>query len=209
VCPDCGYAFPHPHPWGEPVHCEQCGWQVTWRDYFATYQGKQFMAPTSAVKAFLQGLPRCKTPRGKLLLIDALIHECHKGLKRSDEQLYTRPVAVNLIEGKMREVIAFLENLPYGPGSAPEMRANLLTWRQRCLSALRETEVERARVRELVDTMPAKLKQEIVGLIAANHHQRARARLAEIEAYSGELEVLRSDTPWEMVKCIAREIKSR
>jgi hypothetical protein len=209
ICPACGYEFPHPHRTGKPVQCAQCEWQVAWRDYFNTYQGKQFMAPTSAVEAFLAGLPRCQTPRDKLLLIDALIHECHKGLTKGDQQLYTRPVAVNLIEGNMNQVIAFLENLPYGPGSGPEMQGHLALWRQRCLNQMPEMEQEWRCVQELVDVMPAELRREVEALVAANQHQRAAARLAEIEAYRGELDLLPGDVPREMVKVLAREMSKR
>ncbi len=209
VCPACRYEFPHPHPARQPVQCAQCDWQVTWRDYFNTYKGKQFMAPTSAVEAFLQGLPRCKTPRNKLLLVDTLIHECHKGLKRGGEQLYTRPVAVNLIEGNMNQVIAFMENLPYGPGSGSEMGGRLAVWRQRCLNQMPEMEKEWRYVQGLVDAMPAELREEAEVLIAAGQHQHAAARLAAIEAYQGELDLLPGDLPREMVKVIAREIKTR
>jgi predicted Zn-ribbon and HTH transcriptional regulator len=209
VCPTCGYEFPHPHPAGQPLRCAHCDWQVAWRDYFAAYQGKQFMAPTSAVEAYLQGLPRCVTPRDKLLLIDALIHECHKGLKRGDEQLYTRPVAVNLIQGSMNEVIAFLENLPYGPASGPEMEARLATWRRRCLNQMPEMHKEWRYVQGLVDALPGALRREVEALVAAGQHQRAAARLAEIKAYQGELDLLPGDVPREMVKVVAREIRKR
>jgi hypothetical protein len=209
ICPACNHALPHPHPPHKPVHCARCGWAVSWREYFASYQGKQVMAPTSVVNDYLRDLPRCKTHREKMLLIDRLLHACHKGVKRGEEQLYTRPVAVNLIEGRLGEVIAFLENLPYGPGSGPDLQARLITWRQRCLSEFHARDAEYAQVQAQVDAMPADLRAEIETMIVANHQQQATARLAEIEAYRGELLVLSGDLPREMVKQIKREIKGR
>lgn len=40
----------------------------------------------------------------------------------------TRPVAVNLIEGRMSEVVAFLDDLSYGEKSTPGTRENLGEW---------------------------------------------------------------------------------
>lgn len=59
--------------------------------------------------------PKAKRPQERMLLIDCLIHGFHWYHKFG----CTRPVAVNLIEGRLSEVIVFLDNLTYGEGSTP------------------------------------------------------------------------------------------
>jgi hypothetical protein len=59
-----------------------------------------------------------------MLLIDALIHGFH--LYYTGET--TRPVAVNLIDGSMNEVIRFLDGLSYGPDSTPGTRETKTEW---------------------------------------------------------------------------------
>jgi hypothetical protein len=89
------------------------------------------------------------------------------------------------------------------------MSARLATWRQRCLSEFRARDAEYAQVQARVDALPGALRSEIEALIAANRQQQAVARLAQLPAYQGELQVLPGDLPREMVKAIKRETKSR
>ena len=60
-----------------------------------------------------------------MLRIDTLIHGFHLYLK---DDKPTRPVAVNLIEGKLGTVVAFLDDLSYGEKSTPGMLENLKNW---------------------------------------------------------------------------------
>jgi hypothetical protein len=124
-------------------------------------------------------------------------------------RLYEQVALGILDEAQIDEVIAFLENLPYGPSSGPEMSAQLATWRRRCLSEFRARDAEYARVQAQVEGVPPALRAEIEALIAANRQQQAVARLAQIPAYRGELQVLSGDMPREMVKLIKREMKQR
>ena len=41
ACPRCQEELPHPHPPDTDLLCGNCGWQMTWREFFRTYQGKQ------------------------------------------------------------------------------------------------------------------------------------------------------------------------
>ncbi len=59
-----------------------------------------------------------------MLLIDRLLHGFHWYQKHG----FTRPVAVNLIGGKLPEVIAFLDSLTYGHGSTPGTQENREEW---------------------------------------------------------------------------------
>jgi hypothetical protein len=66
-------------------------------------------------REFVTRFPAASTAREKVLLIDRLIHGWHWYQKHG----HTRPVAVNLIGGKLPEVIAFLDRLTYGEASTP------------------------------------------------------------------------------------------
>ena len=142
-----------------------------------------------------------------MILIDSLIHACH-GFIAKGTSYYSRPLAVNFIEGTMNQVVAFLENLPYGPDSLPEMNEQLVEWRKRCLSLFSEVEVERDMVTHLVDSMPRELKTEIEEMLARNNRQKAAARLKQIEEYAGELKFMRGNIARQMVKMIEKRLKS-
>jgi hypothetical protein len=60
-----------------------------------------------------------------MLLIDRLIHGFHWYLKTGGP---TRPVAVNLIEGRLSDVVAFLDRLSYGEKSTPGTRETYAQW---------------------------------------------------------------------------------
>jgi len=74
-----------------------------------------------------------------MMLIDEIIHRCHVRVT-SGETRYVRPVAVNLIEGRMEEVIRLLEGLAYGKQSIRGLQVRRKTWRERVLSGVRNRE---------------------------------------------------------------------
>ncbi len=59
-----------------------------------------------------------------MLAIDRLIHGFHWSQKYGS----TRPVAVNLIEGKLADVITFLDDLTYGAQSTPGIESTRAAW---------------------------------------------------------------------------------
>jgi hypothetical protein len=81
-----------------------------------------------------------------VLLIDRLIHGFHWYCK-DNVKGPTRPVAVNLIEGRLGEVVAFLDSLTYSNKSTPGVRRNLAEWD-------RNIEVNRAWYRSRRDGTP-------------------------------------------------------
>jgi predicted RNA-binding Zn-ribbon protein involved in translation (DUF1610 family) len=93
---------------GETITCPSCGWQTTWAAYHRSYQHKQLMG-------------------GNALLVDWIVHEAHKTLVAGQRE-YHRPTAVNLIEGRMRELLVFLDDLAYGPASTPGLREQADRW---------------------------------------------------------------------------------
>ena len=63
----------------------------------------------------------------KMLAIDALIHEFHWNLVKGRTQA-TRPACVNLIEGRLGQVMDFLNELTYGIDYGPEMEQTHTKW---------------------------------------------------------------------------------
>jgi ribosomal protein L37AE/L43A len=128
-CACCGGAIPHGRGREEVLHCRTCRWETTWAAYFRTFQHKQMSGGDEVVtlfREFSQRFPTAKTPQEKMLLIDALIHGFHWSLATGPR----RPVAVNLIEGTMHQVVDFLDRLSYGERSTPGTRESRLAWRQ-------------------------------------------------------------------------------
>jgi predicted RNA-binding Zn-ribbon protein involved in translation (DUF1610 family) len=133
-CHGCGETLwrTDPQPDGsDMLRCEKCGWGVAWRTYFRSIQHKQLSGARTVVaffQEFMARFPAAEGPRRKMLLIDWLIHRFH-----SENRDPTRPVGVNLIEGEMNEVIAFLDRLTYGEGSTEGARERHAAWRS-CIS---------------------------------------------------------------------------
>jgi len=106
-----------------------CGWNTTWGEYQRSYKGKQLVGGNAypVFKAFVNRWPLARTPRDKMLEIDGLIHACHEdALKR-----WARPAACNLIEGRMTEMIPFLDELAYGPQSTVGLEERRREWMER------------------------------------------------------------------------------
>jgi hypothetical protein len=102
-------------PADEQVICGACGWQIAWTAYHQSYRSKQlFGANAVAVfEAYHAAFPQAQSPKAKMLLIDQLIHAFHVGITDIG-----RPVAANLIEGSLAEVIRFLDALTNGDTSS-------------------------------------------------------------------------------------------
>jgi len=113
VCPVCSTTILHTRKSDEMLSCQQCDWEMVWKDYFATFQHKQLYGAEPVLELFrdfVKRFPSARTVQEKVLIIDTLIHGYHWSQKYG----YTRPVAINLIGGKLPEVIAFLDSLSYG-----------------------------------------------------------------------------------------------
>jgi predicted RNA-binding Zn-ribbon protein involved in translation (DUF1610 family) len=131
-CPQCGFVIQRQNgrrndrrSKAELLQCGDCSWQSTWGTFFKSYQGKQLFAggAAPAIAVFLRGFDTARTPRDKLLLIDALIHAYHGEAQQNP----IRPVAINLIATDYKTVFALLEGLAYGD-DAPEMHATKAAW---------------------------------------------------------------------------------
>lgn len=112
------------------IVCSICGWATTWNAYEATFRRRQLNpgGATEYFRAFVNAYPRCSTPRERMLAIDRLIHEFHYSL-RADPSVPTRPAAVNLIDGRLTDIVPFLDALTEGIVT-PEMVGTRRAWEQ-------------------------------------------------------------------------------
>jgi ribosomal protein L37AE/L43A len=133
-CHQCDEIIAHSAKKEEVLRCPACGWEITWGEYFRSIQHKQLSGPdlVGIFTEFTAGFPRAAKPQQKMLLIDRLVHSFHWSADTGPR----RPSAVNLIEGKMGEVIAFLDQLSYGKGSTPGTKRQRAAWRKSMSDAL-------------------------------------------------------------------------
>jgi hypothetical protein len=126
-CPRCSAVVEHSGEKEQLLRCN-CGWELTWGEYFKTIQHKQLSGAEPVLeqfRTFVQAFPRSQSLQEKTLLIDRLIHGFHWYFKTNGP---TRPVAINLIEGRLDEVVAFLDNLTYSEKSTPGTHENREEW---------------------------------------------------------------------------------
>jgi hypothetical protein len=126
-CPQCSAIVRHERGKEDILRCA-CGWELSWREYFKTIQHRQLSGAEPVLeqfRKFVNTFPSVRSPQEKMLAIDCLIHGFHWFFKTNKP---TRPVAVNLIEGRLSEVVAFLERLTYSDSSTPGIRQNYAQW---------------------------------------------------------------------------------
>ncbi len=127
VCEATAHVDTDPHPF---VRCAKCGWMCPWDQYQKTYQRKGLFA--GGLEPFVQEYVHLflvtRSARERMLLIDRLIHRFHW---ESDGIEDGRPGATSLIEGKMHDVMAFLDRLSYGDTVPPEIERTREEWRRK------------------------------------------------------------------------------
>ncbi len=113
----------------ELIICSECDWQITWDDYQRTFKRRQLNSGGAmpAFQNFIVQFDQARTPREKIIAIDRVIHEFHYSLK-SNPDLPTRPAGVNLIEGDLTDVVAFLDQLS---ASDAELQRSKTEWKQK------------------------------------------------------------------------------
>ena len=130
LCPICGAGIDRQNPWSadETVECAKCGWHILWAVYHQSYRSKQLFGANAVdvFESYHNAFLRAQTAQEKMVLIDQLIHAFHINLKED----IGRPVAANLIEGSLKDVIRFLEQLTSGEVSATGMGDSRTAWRQ-------------------------------------------------------------------------------
>jgi hypothetical protein len=211
ACPACHTELPYPHKPGIDLICENCSWNMDWKTFYGTIKGRQLSVDvnqTDVPRKFVEELPLCRTLQAKMILIDGIIHACHETIQKG-VLYYTRPLAVNFIDGKMNEVVAFLENLPNGPDTIPEMNEQLMEWRSRVLSLFTDSDIEMDKIRYLVESMPQELRSEINAFINQNQRQKAAERLRELAEYAVELKLHRGDIASQVVRVLGKRMKEK
>ncbi len=130
LCPKCGASAQidiTPDPF---VRCTGCDWICPWVDYQKTYQRKGLFAGglEPFVKDFVQKFPATRAYAERMVLIDSLIHRFHWESEGVDDG---RPGATSLIEGKMKDIMAFLDQLTYGEKTPLEIEQTREEWRRK------------------------------------------------------------------------------
>jgi fructosamine-3-kinase len=156
-----------PQTRGDPrdvvLTCPVCGWQITWGDYHLSFKRQQ-LNPGGAVDSFqrfIQTYLQAATPQTKMLAIDRLIHEFDSSYASLPDQP-TRPVGVNLIEGKLEDVIAFLNALTFGGDPEAQTR-----WQQKLTSFHRANERIHAHIRHRKEKAPKPKNQPMQSSISS------------------------------------------
>ena len=112
------------------IVCAECGWECSWVAYQKTIKYKKLHAGgmTPFLEEYVRKFPVAKTSGEKMILIDTLIHRYHW---ETSSSAGSRPGAVGLIEGKLKDIMPFLEKLTYGDHVPAEVKATRMEWRKK------------------------------------------------------------------------------
>jgi DNA-directed RNA polymerase subunit RPC12/RpoP len=210
TCPGCGRNLPRFERKEKELHCGNCGWRISREDLYETFQGKQLGVDpnnTTIVRKYLEEFPNCKTSQEKMILIDGLIHACHAFLYKGSIH-HNRPLAVNLIDANNFEVVAFLENLPEAPDNLPEMKENVLRWRQQCLSIQKKFSAERDMLAHCLQIMPKGTRDDIKELIQRKQQNLAIEKLEKNPDYAKDLTYYKGSIAKRIVRLIENELRA-
>jgi len=96
----------------EIIICPICGFSFTNSEFYKSYKSKQLHSggAVPAFEHFIKNFPLEKDSTKKLLLIDRLINSFHYSLKHMPD-VPTRSVGPNLIEGHLKDILVFLDEL--------------------------------------------------------------------------------------------------
>ncbi len=102
----------------QPLQCTVCGCSFLWKDYQKSFKRNQLNAggAVPAFEAYVREYPRAKQTQEKFGLIDRLIHEFHYSNKQLPD-LPTRSVGPNLLNGRLEDIVVFLDELSNGVAS--------------------------------------------------------------------------------------------
>jgi len=126
-------------PRDQELACPRCSWQTTWGEYHLSFKRHQLNpgGATASFSAYLQDYATAQTPQAKMLAVDRLIHEFHYSYRLRPD-IPTRSVSVNLIEGKLSDVIQFLDELTANQEMSPERQATYEEWRKNVESSQKD-----------------------------------------------------------------------
>jgi hypothetical protein len=129
----------HNDPRDQLLTCPRCGWQTTWGEYHRSFKRHQLNpgGATVSFSAYLKNYAAAQTPQEKMLAVNRLIHEFHYSY-RPRPDIPTRSVSVNLIEGKLADVIQFLDELTSNQEMSPDKQASYADWRKNVVSSQKD-----------------------------------------------------------------------
>ena len=97
----------------EDVTTCTCGWTVTAAEYHASKRKRDLHGNCPAYVEYVERFPKATTPKQRMMMIDAVVHELHLTLQGEPSNFAAR----NFIEGTRPTIVALLEELANGPGS--------------------------------------------------------------------------------------------
>jgi len=117
-CPVCRCEFQVRIPGEEPdtvKTCPGCGWRVTAGEWHKSWEHQGLNGKCEEFEHFVRSYPRAATASQRMILIDAAVHALHVSARLD---LFGNFAARNFLEGSRPKIVALLEELADGPGSA-------------------------------------------------------------------------------------------
>jgi hypothetical protein len=95
--------------------CPAGDWSITYRDWHKTWQHRDLNGHCPEFDRFVERWPKLRSARDRMVQIDAVVHALHVS---SREGAFGNFAARNFLEGSRPKIVALLEELAHGPGSA-------------------------------------------------------------------------------------------
>jgi len=117
-CPVCQSEFQVRVPAESPdtiKTCPACGWRVTAREWHKSWEHQGLNGNCAEFEHFVRSYPAATTSSQRMILIDAAVHALHVSVR---DDLPGNFAARNFLEGSRPKIVALLEELADGPGSA-------------------------------------------------------------------------------------------
>jgi hypothetical protein len=127
-CPRCASLVEWVSWRDQDLECRSCGWRCPGQAYKKTMKYKHLFAGGMKpfLEEFVREFPRTRTHSDRVVLIDTLIHRYHWENVGKDG----RPGACCLIEGKLKDIMPFLDTLTYGEKLPEEVQVTREAWRK-------------------------------------------------------------------------------
>ena len=127
-CPSCDSLVKWVSWQDEELECKGCGWRCPGQAYKKTIKYKHLFAGGMKpfLEEFVREFPRARTHSDRFIRIDTLIHRYHWENVGSGG----RPGACCLIEGKLKDIMAFLDTLSYGEKTPEKVQVAREQWRR-------------------------------------------------------------------------------
>jgi predicted RNA-binding Zn-ribbon protein involved in translation (DUF1610 family) len=120
----------------ELLRCDRCGWEITWADYLQSFKRRQLHIGGAgpAFRRYVKDYPQARSTRDRMLAVDRLIHEFHYSLRDQPDRP-TRACCVNLISGRLTDVVHFLDELSGLTDGNRQLAETHAQWSKQCHNA--------------------------------------------------------------------------